>query len=253
MKRRRQTLAACLAAGPLALGCPAVLAENPLDKAAEVVSGIFSGGYDVRLIEGTIVNLGQRIVLPDDERTPTDAPRQFSGAAKGLMTEGGDLYLLVHADGFESIVLERHDARANAGESRDLTIRRAGAQTNDEARVTTRTEPVRRVDDGRADVRSQDSRTAGQGVDPTTTDARRKAEGDDAAWAERERKLSEELQAAQSDLKDRYEAKVDDSGTLEVGDPVAVIGKVYSDGGLQAILVKSIHADRDGRVPADRN
>ncbi len=244
--RRRNRLAAWLAGGAILLGAGLVASgEEPStwDRLKDRVSDTLGiDGFDVKVIEGHVVSLGDHIVLSDDQRKSLGDSPLFARGPMGVRTDGGDLYLILSGK-FREVQLQRftltdeqRDARKDL-DSAAQKVHDAKAET-----VQQQAQAKREYDEALARAKAADADMGDRAVAV-----------DDAADPDaltREQKLREAIAEARAKMSGEYETPIDSLGDAKHGHRVAVIGRIYSGGGLQAILVESMHADRDDSTQA---
>lgn len=239
---KRDRVAAWITAGALVLGSGYVVSaeESAWEKVKDAVG---MGEFDVKMIEGEIVSLGDHIVLNDQQRQSMGNNHLFADGPVGLRTKGGDLYLILPGR-YNNVQLDR------------LSFEESAKHTN-KANLENQQEPPRATDTrvaGERETRGPQTYDTGTatGRQPTA-DAEVNAVTTDAATIEREQKLREATADARSHLDSTiYETQIDSLNRARVGQRVAVIGQIYSGGGLQAILTDTIHADQDGAATQAR-
>jgi hypothetical protein len=244
---RRKRLAAWLTGGAILLGAGYVAsAEAPSgwDRLKDRVSTTLGiNDFDVQVVEGTVVSLGDHIVLSDEQRDTLGDKAMFKRGPMGIRTEGGDLYLILTGH-FRDVQLERieltdeqKDARKDLERAAE-NVREAQAQTAQQ-----QAQAKREYDEALARARANDADMGDRAVKVD------EAEADPDALTQ-EQKLREAIAEARSKMSDDYKTKIDTLGDAKAGHSVAVIGRIYKNGGLQAILVDSMYAGSDTTVQA---
>lgn len=255
---RANKAVAWVAGATIALGAALVASAQEDRGVLDRITSVFTGDYNVKVIEGNVVNLGDHIVLKDAQHRMGTDPGVFTDGPRGLRTENGDLYLILTGH-FEDVQLERWD-RLHRGEAavhgfgqdadRRLTSpERTGAMEHDPT-----TAPADRPHPTTAD-RSQPADARGPSVydrDRSTERAADRRAENAEDMAKREQKLREAVSDARAKLDAAYETPAQSFDEAPMGGRVAVIGRIYSNNGLQAILVESIHLDRDDSGPQAR-
>lgn len=256
---RKGKAAGWLAAGAIALGAAHVVSADdagPIETVRESVSSWFSDDVEVSVTQGHLVNLMDHIVLDEEHLKRMSADAAVIDGPVGLRTEDGGLYLLA-GDHFRKVQLDR--VKLDKDQLRDTAAKDAGREPADRDDADERREPL--TAEEKQEVRHE-AVDAGLERKEETLDKRlnrelerKQAAADDEAEdqpaaADRrttgpEHELDKAVREAQAKVDGRYEKQVDSADKLDQGDAVAIVGRVYERGGLQAILVHSIHVDGD--------